>query len=100
MIRRRKLLNKNLLSDISWINGFLLCQLADSFHQFFFSFRIDIGDGLVQNDDGRILHHGVGDGKPLALAAGKRASCLADDGIIALGQLHDEVVGSGPSLPL
>ena len=43
-------------------NCFLLCQLADRFHQFFFILRIDVSGGLVQNDDRCILHHGAGDG--------------------------------------
>ena len=50
------------------------------------------GCGFVQNDDRRVLHNRPGDGNALALAAGKRAACLADDGVKALRQCHDKVV--------
>ena len=50
------------------------------------------GCGFVQNDDRCVLHNRPGDGNALALAAGKRAACLADDGVKALRQRHDKVV--------
>ena len=50
------------------------------------------GCGLIQNDDGCVLHNRPGDRDALALAAGKRAACLADDGVKALRQCHDKVV--------
>ena len=56
---------------------------------------VDAGGGLVQEDDGGVLQDGPGDGDPLLLAAGERAAALADDGVIAIGQGHDEVVAAG-----
>ena len=53
------------------------------------------GCGFVQNDDRRVLHNCPGDGNALALAAGKRAACLADDGVKAVRQCHDKVVVAG-----
>lgn len=50
------------------------------------------GCGFVQNDDRCVLHNRPGDGNALALAAGKRAACLADDGVKAVRQCHDKVV--------
>jgi len=67
-------------------------QFRNGLHQLLFIFGVNIGSGLVQNDDRRILHNRPGDGNALALAAGKRAACLADDGIKALRQRHDKVV--------
>ena len=67
-------------------------QFCNGLHQFLFIFGVNIGRGFVQNDDRRVLHNRPGDGNALALAAGKRAACLADDGIKALRQRHDKVV--------
>src|SRR5262245_6730235 len=45
---------------------------------------------LVENEEARIHHEGAGDGDALALPAGQARAALADDGIVALGQLEDE----------
>ena len=47
-------------------------QLADGPHQLLLVLRVHIGRGLVENDDGGVLHDGPGDGDPLAFAAGER----------------------------
>ena len=67
-------------------------QFRNGLHQLLFIFRVHVGGSFIQNDDRRILHDGPGDGNALALAAGKRAACLADDGVKALRQRHDKVV--------
>ena len=41
---------------------------------------VNIGRGLVQNDDRRVLKHGPCDGEPLAFSAGDRGAALTDDG--------------------
>lgn len=69
-------------------------QLRDSLHQLLLVLRVHVGGGLVQNDDGRILHDGPGDGNALPLAAGKRRAALTDDGIKALRQRHDKVIAA------
>ena len=50
---------------------------------------------LVEEKDRRVLVDGAGDGDALALAAGEQRPCLADPGVVALGQAHDEVVRRG-----
>ena len=50
---------------------------------------------LVEDQDARIGDQRAGDGDALALAARQAAAALADDGVVALGQLEDEVVGAG-----
>jgi hypothetical protein len=57
--------------------------------------RVEIGRGLVQDEDGRILEEGAGDGQALPLAAGEPDAALADLGPIAVGERRDEVVGLG-----
>ena len=52
------------------------------------------GGGFVQNDDRRVLHNCPGDRDALALAAGKRAAGLADDGVKAVRQRHDKVIAA------
>ena len=42
--------------------------------------RVEIGRGLVQDEDGRILQEGAGDGQALPLAAGEPDAALADLG--------------------
>ena len=44
---------------------------------------------------GRVLQEGAGDGDALALAAGQARAGLADQGVVALRQLGDEVVRRG-----
>ncbi len=50
---------------------------------------------LVEDQDARVVHQGAGNGDALALTAGKRATVLANDGVVALGGFQDEVVGPG-----
>ena len=58
-------------------------------------FGIDVGGGLVEDDDGRVLEHGAGNGNALLLAARERGPALANDGVIAVRQGHDEIVATG-----
>jgi len=57
--------------------------------------RVQGRSGLVEDQDRGVLEDGPGDGDPLALPAGELRSRLADDRIVPLGKLHDEVVGMG-----
>ena len=50
---------------------------------------------LVEDQDARIGDQRAGDGDALALAARQAAAALADDGVVAFGQLEDEVVRAG-----
>lgn len=52
-------------------DGLVMGQLADGPHQLLLVLRVHIGRGLVENDDGGVLHDGPGDGDPLAFAAGE-----------------------------
>jgi hypothetical protein len=60
-----------------------------------FGFGVERAGGFVQDQNRRVLQNGAGDGEALALAAGKRDAFFADDGVEALGFLHDEIVGVG-----
>jgi hypothetical protein len=51
--------------------------------------------GLVQDEDGRVLEDGAGDGHALALAARQARATVAHDGVVAVRQRLDEVVGVG-----
>ena len=50
---------------------------------------------LVQNQDRGVAEQRAGDGESLALATGEPAAALADDGVVAGRQRHDEVVEAG-----
>ena len=56
---------------------------------------VERAGGLVEQQDRRVLQEGAGDGDPLALAAGEARARLADQGVVAVRQGGDEVVGGG-----
>jgi hypothetical protein len=58
-----------------------------------FGFGIELGSGLVENQNRSILEQCAGDGEALALAAGEALAAVADLRLIALGKLGDEIVG-------
>ena len=47
---------------------------------------------FVEDEDGRVLEQGAGDGDALLLAAGEAVAALADDGVVTPGQVDYEVV--------
>ena len=57
--------------------------------------RVDAGRGLVQNDDGRVLKDGPGNGNPLFFTAGQGTAALADYRVVTLWQSHDKAVAAG-----
>ena len=56
-------------------------------------FAVERGGGLVENQNGRVLEQRPGNGDPLPLAAGKSSAPFPDDGVIAIRQIQDEVMG-------
>ncbi len=58
---------------------------------------VDGAGGIVEHQDGRVDEQGPGDGDALALAPRQRVAALADHGVVALGQVADELVGPGGS---
>jgi hypothetical protein len=59
----------------------------------YLALRIQGAGGFVENQNLRIPQDGPGNGDPLALAAGQLGAPLADDRIVAVGQLSDEIMG-------
>ena len=57
--------------------------------------RVDAGRGLVQNDNGRLLKDGPGNGNPLFFTAGQGTAALADYRVVTLWQCHDKAVAAG-----
>ena len=53
---------------------------------------IECRGGLVENENGRVLEDGAGDGHALAFAAGETKAFLADDRVVALRHAQDEVM--------
>ena len=49
--------------------------------------------GVVEDEDARVHDERPRDGDALALAAAEREAALADDGVVALGEGFDELVG-------
>ena len=70
-------------------------QLGDGLLDEVLVLRVDARGGLVENDDGRVFENGAGDGDALLFATGERAAALADDGVIAVRQRHNEVMAAG-----
>ena len=56
---------------------------------------VEVGGGLVEHDDGRVLEQHPGDGEALLLAAGQPVAPLADERVVAVGQRRDDVVDAG-----
>ena len=50
---------------------------------------------LVQDEHGSVLEHGAGDGEALLLPTGELDAPLTDEGIVAVRQRLDELVGVG-----
>ena len=48
-------------------------------------------DGVIKDQDGRVLQQGAGDGDALLLAARDGDAALAEDGLIAVLEIHDVV---------
>lgn len=76
-------------------NGFIPRQRLDGPLQPVLIFRVHIGCGLVENDDGGVFQHGARNGNALPLAAGKVGAASADDRIVAVGQRLDEIITAG-----
>ena len=58
-----------------------------------FGGAVDRAGRVVEDQDARVGQKGARQGDPLALAARERHAALADDGLVAVGKGHDEVVG-------
>src|SRR5215208_7292137 len=68
------------------IQGFLHLRLA---------LDVESRHRLVQDQDGGVADDGPGDGYPLALPSGEGVAPLADDGLVSIFEVNDEVVGVG-----
>ena len=68
-------------------DGFVFYEPRKSLLNGSFVLHVQAGGGLVQQNDGRILQEGTGDGDALTLAAGKSAAVLADVGVPLVRQL-------------
>ena len=75
--------------------GLALRQTGDGLLDDRFILRVDACGSLVENDDGRILQHGAGDGDTLLFTPGQVAAAPAADGVVALIQLADEIIAPG-----
>ena len=76
-------------------HGFAAHEFFERAHNQGFVFRVGVGGGFVQYQDGAALQDGAGNGDALALTAGKRRAAFADRGGVALWQFGDEIVGVG-----
>ncbi len=57
-----------------------------------FSFHIDAGSRVIENEDSGIEQQRARDGDTLLLPAGERDAALADPGIVAIRQRHDKIM--------
>ena len=58
-----------------------------------FALGVQRAGGFVQQQQRRVLQDGAGDGNALLLPARQPHAALAQEGVVPLGQGHDEVVG-------
>lgn len=70
-------------------------QAVEGFLNFGLGAGIDVAGGFVEDDQARVGHHHAGDGKQLALALAEVAAPFGEQGVVAVGQAQDEVVGVG-----
>ena len=54
---------------------------------------VERAGGFVQDQDARVAQERARDGDALALPAGELGAALAEQRVVALGQLHDELLG-------
>src|SRR5438445_1082345 len=57
--------------------------------------RVHAGGGVVEDEDARVHQEGARDRQALALSAAQRNAAFADDGVVAVLQLGNELVGLG-----
>ena len=76
--------------------GTTLQELAQGFLDQQLGARVDVGGGLVQHQDARILEQGAGDRQELTLAAAQVGGTLLQHGVVAVGKLLDELVSARP----
>ena len=57
--------------------------------------RVEVRRGFVEDHQRRVHQEGARQGDPLRLSPAEPRAPLADDGLIALGQCADEVIGAG-----
>ena len=75
--------------------GASLPQALDSRADELGALGIEIRRRLVEDDEGRVAQERARERDPLQLAGGKWAAAVSDDGLVPVGQLVDECVGSG-----
>jgi len=73
----------------------VLHQFFDGVLDQFFRGGVQGTGGFVQNEDGRILQEGAGDGQPLLLPSGKEHAPFPDQSVQLLGHGFDEIPGVG-----
>src|ERR1051326_3564538 len=72
------------------LGNFLHVALDDAL-----ALRVERAGRLVEDENARIGDERARDGDALALAARERGAALADDGVVALGELEDEIMRAG-----
>ena len=77
--------------------GAALGEFAQGRLDFLLGFGVDLTAGLIEDEDRRVTVNRPGDGEPLSLAAGERIASFAEDGVVAAGEVANELVGVGPA---
>ena len=60
-----------------------------------FALGVEGGGGFVEDQDRSVAEEGAGEGDALFLTAGEAGAFLADDGLVAVVEIDDELVGKG-----
>ena len=56
---------------------------------------VQVGGGLIQDEQGSLLEKGAGQRQTLALSPAEPQSLFADPGLVAVGERRDEIVDPG-----
>ncbi len=75
--------------------GAVLAEMLDRLLHLLFGLRIQSRGGLVEQDDRRVLDQRARHRDALPLAAGELGAVLADRGVVAEREAHDELMGAG-----
>ena len=74
-------------------------QVGERLLQHKLRFGIELGRGLVENQDRWVFEQGTGDGDALALPTGEFDPALADDALVAVEVVASRFVRTSPPSP-
>ena len=75
-------------------------QMLQCFLHQFFGFRVQRRSGFIENEDRRVLQYRTRDTQALTLSSGEARTPVADDGMLSIRHIDDEIMRVGYSCGL